>query len=129
MYAIRSYYGEVILGIQNKHLTVESGRFHLSDGEKINFQKPAIDLQFSTAAKYFGDNLIGVLLTGMGSDGAKGCLEIINNGGFTIVQDEETSAVYGMPKAAVELGAASIVLPLDKIAGYILSTVKVNEND
>ena len=121
--------GDVILGIQGKHLTVKDGVYYLTDEERVNFQKPAIDLQFSSASKYYRGNLLGVLLTGMGVDGAKGCLDIIKNGGETVVQDKGSSTVYGMPKAAAELGAASVILPLSDIAMYLISAVKESSND
>lgn len=116
--------GEVIMGVQGTHLTVSGGLYHFTDEERVNFQKPAIDLQFTSAAKYYKGQLLGVLLTGMGADGANGCLDILNSGGETVVQDEHSSTVYGMPKAAAELGAATVILPLKDIADYIISAVK-----
>ncbi len=116
--------GEVIMAEQGKHLSVKNKRFCYTDEDKVEFQKPAVDVLFATAAKCYQRTLLGVLLTGMGRDGAKGCKEIITYGGETVVQNEETCTVYGMPKAAVDLNAASKVLPLQEITDYILTSVK-----
>lgn len=115
--------GEVIVAPQGKHLTVKNGVFYLTDEKKVNFQKPAIDLQFKTAAQYFKNGLVAVLLTGMGRDGAKGCVDVIENGGFTIVQDEASSVVYGMPKMATELGGASVIKGIKEIADFLIQYV------
>ncbi|HEX7673408.1 MAG TPA: chemotaxis protein CheB, partial [Bdellovibrio sp.] len=72
-----------------------------------------------------GKNALGVVLTGMGKDGAGGLLEMKNAGAYTVAQNEETCVVYGMPAAAVALGAADKILPLDKIAGDLLKQVSV----
>lgn len=92
----------------------------LGDGPPVNFAKPSIDLMFYSVAKCAGRNAIGVLLTGMGEDGARGLLAMRQAGAFTIAQDEATSVVYGMPQKAAEYGAAQVVLPLEKIAQEIL---------
>ena len=73
------------------------------------------------AAAAFGPRVVGALLTGMGADGAQGLAAIRSAGGFTIAQDRETSTVYGMPRIAAEIGAASVILPLEKIAAALLS--------
>jgi len=88
-------------------------------GPQINHQRPAVDILFNSVAENIGRNCIGALLTGMGKDGAEGLLNIKNNGGYTIAQDEATSIVFGMPKEAIDLGAADTVMPIDKIAGMI----------
>ena len=74
---------------------------------------------FNSVAENVGKNSIGVILTGMGKDGAEGLLEIKKSGGFTLAQDEATSIVFGMPKEAIALGAVDVVLPIDRIAKYI----------
>ncbi len=112
--------GEMIIAPQGLHLKAEGNYLVLADGAKVNNQKPAVDVLFSTAASVYKDKLIGVLLTGMGKDGADGCLDIVKNGGYTIVQDKESSVVYGMPKEAIELNAASIVLPFTSIAEHLI---------
>jgi two-component system response regulator WspF len=86
--------------------------------------RPAIDIFFKSLARHPAIRGCGVLLTGMGRDGAEGLLAMREAGFHTIAQDEETSVVYGMPKAAFQLGAAREVLPLDDIAGRIVEQVK-----
>lgn len=87
----------------------------LNDGPVVNRFKPSIDVLFRSVAAACGDKATGVLLTGMGSDGAKGLLEMKKAGAFTIAQDEESCVVYGMPRAAFEMGAATVVENLDYI--------------
>jgi two-component system chemotaxis response regulator CheB len=87
------------------------GRVHLSDGEPVNGHRPSIDVTFQSIAKVYGARSAGVLLTGMGSDGAQGLLAIRQAGGVTLAQDEQSSAIFGMPRAAIELRAAQQVLP------------------
>jgi len=84
-------------------------------GPMVHHQRPAVDILFKSAAKYAGANAIGVILTGMGADGAQGLLEMKTAGAETIAQDENTCVVFGMPKEAIKLGAADKVLPLDRI--------------
>ncbi|MFW5981228.1 MAG: protein-glutamate methylesterase/protein-glutamine glutaminase [bacterium] len=91
----------------------------LNKGKKVNYQRPAVDISFNSLAKATGKNIIAVLLTGMGVDGARGMLNIRKAGGYAIAQDESTSIVYGMPKAAVKLNAVDEVLPLDQISQRI----------
>lgn len=84
-------------------------------GEKIKGHCPSVDVLFNSAARIKKTNLLAILLTGMGSDGAEGLNSLKNSGAFTITQNEETSEVYGMPKAAIEIGAANCVLSLEQI--------------
>jgi len=121
--------GEVILAVQGKHLIVKNRAYYYVDGDKVNFQRPAVDRLFFSAAAEYGKGLAGILLTGMGKDGAVGCVEILRRGGKTIVQDETTSTVYGMPRAAVEMHGASIVLPLGNISEYLLHLVKAGDEN
>jgi two-component system chemotaxis response regulator CheB len=94
------------------HLIVQhGGRIHLSDSEPVNGHRPSVDVTFASVAKVYGARSAGVLLTGMGSDGATGLLAIRQAGGVTLVQDEKSCVVFGMPRAAIELGAAQQVLP------------------
>jgi len=85
----------------------------------VQNQKPSVDVLFRSAAAAFGPGVLGVLLTGMGRDGADGCKEIVASGGHTLVQDQESSAIFGMPKAAIELGGASEILSLASIANRL----------
>ena len=95
----------------------------IKDGPLVHYQKPAVDVLFQSVAKTAGANAIGVILTGMGADGAKGLLAMRESGSLTISQDEATSLVFGMPKEAIALGAASEILPLNNIAGRVLKYV------
>lgn len=123
--------GEVVIAPQGLQMKADGRTLYLDDAPKVNNQKPAVDVLFSSAAKAYGKSLTAVLLTGMGKDGAQGCLDIYQNGGFTIVQDEASSVVYGMPKEAYKLGAASVVMPYQEIADFLISSFmgKGGEND
>ncbi len=107
--------GRVVLAPSGKHLVVARGQVHLSDEPPVETFKPSVTPLFASAARHYGRRACGVLLTGMGRDGAEGLREIRERGGTTIVQDEATSAVFGMPRAAIELGAAERVLALEEI--------------
>jgi two-component system chemotaxis response regulator CheB len=108
--------GTVLVAPVNRHLVVNSHSLVLEDGPKVQNQRPSVDVLFRSAAAAYGSGVLGVLLTGMGRDGAEGCKAILNAGGHTLVQDQETSAIFGMPKAAIELGGATEILPLSSIA-------------
>jgi len=116
--------GHIYIGKAGNSLEVTCirGNYILLIGghEKRNGHCPSIDVLFESAAAAAGKNATGVLLTGMGDDGARGLLTLKKAGAHTIGQDEETSVVYGMPKAAYEIGALSIQLPLSEIAAEIL---------
>lgn len=94
------------------------------DSEKVFFQKPSVDVLFNSVAESYGKNSIAILLTGMGKDGSNGLLKIKQKGGYTIVQDEESSVVWGMPKAAIDLNAHLEVLSLQEIPKKILNLIK-----
>jgi two-component system chemotaxis response regulator CheB len=83
-----------------------------------------VDVLFRSAARYGGKNVVGVIMTGMGDDGANGMLEMKEAGGFNIAQDEATSVVFGMPNEAIKRGSVDLVVPLTKIAETILSQIK-----
>ncbi len=91
----------------------------LKDGPLVNRHKPSVDVLFRSAARHAGQNSIGVLLTGMGHDGARGLLEMKESGALTIAQDETSSIVFGMPKAAIDLGAAQRIMSLHLILEYL----------
>lgn len=114
----------VIMAPAGKHLRVSAGRLYLDDGPERHSCRPSVDVLFQSLATDMGASTAAVLMTGMGRDGATGLLEIRKAGGYTIAQDEATSVVYGMPRAAVELGAAKTVLPLDLIGGAITRVVR-----
>ena len=93
----------------------------VKDGPRVCYQRPSVDALFTSAADAAGKDAVGVLLTGMGSDGAHGLLRMKQAGARTIAQDEATCVVFGMPREAVRMGAADRVLPLDKIASAMLA--------
>ncbi len=113
--------GEVIVAAATHHLICRKESLFWDDGPRLDNQKPSVDKMFTSAAESFGSGITGVLLTGMGMDGAKGCLEILKKGGTTIIQNKESSMIFGMPKAAIELGAASKILPLTEIAAELIA--------
>jgi two-component system chemotaxis response regulator CheB len=96
-------------------------RINCEEGEKISGHRPSVDVLFDSVAKAAGKNAIGVLLTGMGRDGADGLLRMKEAGARCFAQDEETSVVFGMPKEAWENGAAEKLVPVEKVTGTILS--------
>lgn len=96
-------------------------RCRIDDGPAVNRHRPSVDVLFQSVARSAGANAIGVLLTGMGDDGARGLLQLRQAGAATLVQDEATSVVWGMPGAAIRLGAAVEAVPLDGIAGRLLA--------
>jgi two-component system chemotaxis response regulator CheB len=101
----------VLFTPETLHMVVGiGGRVHLSDAEPVNGHRPSIDVTFKSIAKIYGARSAGVLLTGMGADGAQGLLAIRHAGGITMAQNEESSPIFGMPRAAIELGAAQQVL-------------------
>lgn len=116
--------GTVVVAPGDTHLRVRRGRYALDSGEKRLFQRPSADNLFESAATEFGSRTVGVLLTGMGRDGGVGCCAIVAAGGFTIAQDQESSAVYGMPRAAVELGCASQTLSLEAIGTAVTEALQ-----
>jgi two-component system response regulator WspF len=112
--------GCVLVAATNDHLVMTAGRgFSYTPHPRELAYRPSVDVLFRSLAKHWKKPGIGVLLTGMGKDGADGLLHLRRAGWLTIAQDEKTSVVYGMPKAAVELGAAARVLPLGDIARVI----------
>jgi two-component system chemotaxis response regulator CheB len=103
------------------HLTVSGSRCRVAPGETVNGHRPSVDVLFRSVAKAVGAKATAAILTGMGRDGAQGLLAIREAGGRTLGQNEATSVVYGMPKAAFEIGAVERQLPLEKIAPEILN--------
>jgi two-component system, chemotaxis family, protein-glutamate methylesterase/glutaminase len=98
-------------------------RVSVKDGPMVCYQRPSVDVLFSSVAEAAGPHAVGVILTGMGSDGAKGLSKMKSAGAATIAQDEATCVVFGMPMQAIRLGAAGRVLPLPQIAAAICSAV------
>ena len=115
--------GRVLIAPGNKHcLLKRSGaRYYVEvkDGPLVSRHRPSADVLFRSAARYAGRNAIGVIMTGMGDDGAKGMREMKEQGAYTIAQDEATCIVFGMPKEAIKLGGVDKVAPLQEIAGLL----------
>lgn len=112
--------GDVVIAPSGMHLGLTRRGVVLSDGEPLDGHLPSVTHLFSSVARSFGSRALGVVLTGMGGDGARGLLELKRAGGKVLAQDEATSIVYGMAKRAVELGAVDRVLPLDGIPAAIV---------
>lgn len=112
--------GLALIAPGNKHIILRRAEdcyyLQINSGELVCRQRPSADVLFRSAARFAGFNAIGIIMTGMGDDGARGLLEMHERGAWTIAQNEETCAVYGMPKQAVALGAVDKILPLDQIA-------------
>jgi len=120
--------GTALIAPGNKHITVKriGDNYYVSviEGEPVNRHRPSVDVLFRSVAQQAGKNSIGVIMTGMGDDGAKGLLEMKEVGAATIAQDEASCVVFGMPKEAIRLGAALHVVPLEKIATTVLGIIK-----
>ncbi|MBE9516848.1 MAG: chemotaxis response regulator protein-glutamate methylesterase [Proteobacteria bacterium] len=116
--------GSVYIAPGSHHLLVERDGAHficrLSDGPAVNRHKPSVDVLFRSVAQNAGPNSVGVILTGMGDDGARGLKEMKDAGASAIAQDEKTSVVWGMPGAAVQHGSVDSVLPLQRIGECLL---------
>lgn len=117
--------GQALIAPGNRHTLIKrsGARYYveIKDGPLVCRHRPSVDVLFRSAARYAGQNAVGVILTGMGDDGARGLLEMKSAGAMTIAQDESTCVVFGMPKEAIKNGAAMKVFPLPGIAGAILS--------
>jgi two-component system chemotaxis response regulator CheB len=111
--------GRVYLAPCHRHLILDGAHAALDDSPPIGSHRPSADIMFSSMARTAGASAIGVLLTGMGEDGAVGLRELREAGGYTIAEDETSAVVYGMPAAAVRMGGASESLPLSEIARRI----------
>ena len=92
----------------------------IKEGPLVNRHRPSVDVLFRSAARYAGNNAIGVILTGMGNDGARGMKEMHDAGAHTIAQDEQSCVVYGMPKEAYKMGGVDDVVALDKINNHLV---------
>lgn len=119
---------QVLIAPGNRHMLIERvGRHYravVTDGPHVSRHRPSVDVLFRSVAQSAGANALGIILTGMGDDGAQGLLEMKAAGARTIAQDEESCVVFGMPKEAIERGAAAKVLPLGRIAQAILEDAR-----
>ena len=111
-----------------RHMTVvrmgEFFKVRLIEGGEVNYSRPAVDVLFKSVAQAVGSNVAAAVLTGMGKDGAAGLLDIRQAGGRTMVQDEASSVVWGMPKVAYEMGAAESCVPLEKIPYMLVNALQ-----
>lgn len=117
--------GHALIAPGNKHMLVKrsGARYYVEvvDGPLVNRHRPSVDVLFRSTAQYAGANAVGIIMTGMGDDGARGMLEMKEAGAVTVAQDEKTCVVFGMPKEAIKLNAIDKILPLDKIAPFVTS--------
>ncbi len=117
--------GTALLAPGNFHMVMRrsGARYYVNvkTGPLVWHQRPAVDVLFNSVAAYGGANAIGVILTGMGKDGAEGLLKMRQAGARTIAQDEKSCVVFGMPKEAIQVGAAEKVLPLQKIGQEVMN--------
>ncbi|MCA9037759.1 MAG: chemotaxis response regulator protein-glutamate methylesterase [Planctomycetaceae bacterium] len=120
--------GQVLIAPGDFHMeAVRSGsgyNVHISSGEKVSGFRPSVDVLFRSAARAIGSNAVGIILTGMGSDGALGMLEMKKSGAQTIAQDEATSVVFGMPREAISKGGVDFIRPLQRIADQAIACCK-----
>ena len=118
------YRGRVLIAPGNKHMLLKRvGKEYfveIKEGPLVNRHRPSVDVLFRSAARYAGNNAIGVILTGMGNDGARGMKEMHDAGAHTIAQDEQSCVVYGMPKEAYKMGGVDDVVALDKINNHLV---------
>jgi two-component system, chemotaxis family, protein-glutamate methylesterase/glutaminase len=117
--------GRALIAPGNHHLLLKrsGARYYVEvkDGPLVSRHRPSVDVLFRSAARYAGKNSVGVIMTGMGDDGAKGMLELKDAGAYTIAQDEKSCVVFGMPQEAIKLGAVNKVLPLQSITRSVLN--------
>jgi two-component system chemotaxis response regulator CheB len=124
--------GQVYLAPGSAHLEIigiTSPRIRLSEAERVNGHRPSVDVMFASVLRCVGDRAIGVILTGLGRDGAEGLLALRRAGAETIGQDEASSVVYGMPKVAFEIGAVTRQLPLERIAERLLMSTNAHRRE
>lgn len=116
--------GRVLIAPGNKHLLLKraGARYYVEvkNGPLVSRHRPSVDVLFRSTARYAGKNAIGVIMTGMGDDGAHGMAEMKAAGSYNIAQDEDSCVVFGMPKEAIKLGAVDKVLPLTDIADHVI---------
>lgn len=124
--------GRALIAPGNHHLVVQrKGSVfvaHLTDGPLVSRHRPSVDVLFRSVAKTFGENAVGVIMTGMGDDGAEGLKEMRSSGAQTIAQDESSCVVFGMPKEAIARGAVVAIVPLHRIAETALTMADVRKH-
>lgn len=122
--------GQALISPGNKHMMLKrsGARYYveISDGPLVNRHRPSVDVLFRSVARYAGKNAVGVIMTGMGNDGAQGLLEMKNTGAYTIAQNEKTCIVFGMPKEAIKLKAADKIMSIYSIAYEVLHQCNIH---
>jgi two-component system chemotaxis response regulator CheB len=117
--------GRALIAPGNKHMLLRrsGARYYveLRDGPLVSRHRPSVDVLFRSAARYAGGNSVGVIMTGMGDDGARGMKELKDSGAFNFAQDEDSCVVYGMPKEAVKFGGVDVSLPLHQLPQHVLN--------
>ncbi len=120
--------GEVYIAPGDEHMLLKTSgheyQIEIRTGPLVSRHRPSVDVLFRSAARYGGKNVIGVIMTGMGDDGARGMLEMKENGAYTIAQDESSCVVFGMPKEAIKRNCVDSILPLNKISQKIIEVLK-----
>jgi two-component system chemotaxis response regulator CheB len=120
--------GRALIAPGGRHMTLKrsGAQYHVqvSDGPLVNRHRPSVDALFLSVAKHAGRNALGIIMTGMGDDGARGLLEMHEAGARTVAQDEKTCVVFGMPKEAIKLGGVDKVVPLQAITREISAQVR-----
>lgn len=116
--------GQALIAPGNRHMLLKrsGARYYveIKEGPLVSRHRPSVDVLFRSASRYAGANAVGVIMTGMGDDGAKGMREMFDAGAHTVAQDEQSCVVFGMPQEAIKLGGARKVMPLGALAGEIL---------
>ena len=124
--------GRALVAPGNQHMVLHrsGGNYlvHLKGGPRVHYQRPSVDVMFQSVAKHAGRNAVGVILTGMGADGAKGMLAMQKSGAYNISQDEQSCVVFGMPKEAIKLGGVNEIKPLPEIPKAIINALARNGN-
>jgi len=120
--------GQALIAPGNHHLLLKrsGARYYveISSGPLVNRHRPSVDVLFSSTARYAGSNAVGVILTGMGDDGARGMLEMHKAGAHTVAQDEASCVVFGMPAEAIKRGGVDRILALDQIAPAVVTRAR-----
>ena len=117
--------GVIYFPPENCHLSLDNQkRFDCSLSPPVDNHCPSVTVLLESIARVYGKNSLGILLTGMGKDGARGLLKMAQADALTIAQDESTSVVFGMPQEAIKLGAVQLILPIEKISSYVLKSIK-----
>lgn len=123
--------GIALVAPGNRHMLLQQAgeqyRVSVRNGPAVNHQRPSVDVLFQSVANSAGNNAVGVLLSGMGADGAKGLLAMHEKGAYTLAQDEQTCVVFGMPREAIRLGAVDRVAPIEHIPGAIINFLQMQE--